>query len=141
MRGGSTAPGRHGLRSKGVGMVIRFFVTFAMWMLLGNWVYDEVRVSFPGAIPVVDRAIDALSIPTHDQWDKEKIAHVVNAVGETVERVGKFSFPDLDEVEQLLGQSADLRVPSLEGNLKAYSAPLFDGSFDEQRAQGNISRF
>lgn len=116
--------------------MVRFLVTFVVWMVFGNWVYDEVQVSFPSVVPSIDRAIEALSVPTHDQWDKEKIASVVSSLGGAVQQVGhKFSFPELEQVEQALNARGSLRVPSLEGNLQAYSAPLFEGMVFEGELQ------
>lgn len=128
--------------------MIRFLVTFSLWMVFGNWVYDEVQVSFPQAVPVIDSTLETLSIPTHDQWDKESIAQflgdaqaVVGAIVKKAEYFGeslsghqeqsRASLGGLDEVEAMLASAADIRVPSLEGDLTRYSAPLFDGNFSE----------
>jgi hypothetical protein len=117
-------------------------------MVFGNWVYDEVQVSFPQAVPIIDSTLETLSIPTHDQWNKESIAQflgdaqaVMGAIvqkaeilGESLtgsQREGRASLGGLDEVEAMLASATDIRVPSLEGDLRAYSAPLFEGNFSE----------
>jgi hypothetical protein len=83
--------------------MIRFGVSFVAWMVFGNWVYDEVKVSFPAAVPAIDSAMDAIAIPTHDQWDKKKIVSAVNQVGTALNKLGVPSFPELADIELALG--------------------------------------
>ena len=79
--------------------MIRFAFSFVAWMVFGNWVYDEVKVSFPSAVPSIHSAMDALAIPTHDQWDKKKIVSAVNDVGAALNKIGVASFPELADIE------------------------------------------
>ena len=82
--------------------MIKFFVSFAAWMIFGNWVYDEVKVSFPSFVPTIDSAMEAVAIPTHDQWDKEKLMGAVNGVGAAI----SMAFPELDAIELKLNTPA-----------------------------------
>jgi hypothetical protein len=79
--------------------MIRFGISFVAWMVFGNWVYDEVKVSFPSAVPTIDSAMEAIAIPTHDQWDKKKLVSAVNEVGSALNKIGVATFPELADIE------------------------------------------
>lgn len=65
-------------------MIIRFFFTMGMYVVLARWMYAETVNMFPDAQPVLDTAISAISIPTHDKWDEEKINAAITKVEEMI---------------------------------------------------------
>ena len=38
------------------------------WVVVGRWCYSEVGLFFPSVLPVIDKTLEAVSLPTHDQW-------------------------------------------------------------------------
>ena len=90
--------------------MVRFVVSFAAWMVFGNWVYDEIQVSFPNAVPFINAAMEKVSIPTHDKWNQERIIGAINSVGSTVNSISGASFPELRKIEQQLDKPSALAM-------------------------------
>ena len=61
-------------------MIIRFFLTMGMYVVLARWMYAEAVTAVPEVQPAIDTALQTISIPTHDNWDKEKINAVLTKV-------------------------------------------------------------
>lgn len=55
-----------------------------MYVVLARWMYAETVNMFPDAQPMLDSAISAISIPTHDKWDQEKINAAIEKVEDMV---------------------------------------------------------
>lgn len=47
---------------------MRILFSLFFWVMVARWGYAELQLSLPGLIPYVDRAVQAMTIPTHDQW-------------------------------------------------------------------------
>ena len=96
--------------------MVRFAFSFLAWMVFGNWVYDEIKVTFPGAVPVVDAAMKKIAIPTHDRWNQQSIAKAVNGVGSALGQLGVGEMPIFKEIE------AKLNAPSVAQRMRASAA-------------------
>ena len=61
--------------------MIRLFFGLFLSVVLARWMYSEVALSFPQAVPLIDYALEVVSIPTHDKWDAEPIREVLGRLG------------------------------------------------------------
>lgn len=43
------------------------------WVVVARWCYSEVGLFFPQALPVIDQALETISLPTHDKWPELQI--------------------------------------------------------------------
>ena len=48
--------------------MIRFIGAFIISLMISNWLYAEFLIFIPGAEPYVNRAVQVMAIPTHDEW-------------------------------------------------------------------------
>lgn len=60
--------------------MVRLVFTFLLTVVVARWMYSEVQVSFPQAVPFIDYALEKVQIPTHDQWDYQKINAFVDEI-------------------------------------------------------------
>lgn len=60
--------------------MLRFLIVFIFSIAITNWAYEEVTMFYPGFEDLVSEVSQAISIPTHDAWDKyldvPKFAHL-----------------------------------------------------------------
>ena len=68
--------------------MIRLAVTFVMYMVVGRWLYSEVQLNFPQAVPSIDYAMEKISIPTHDKWDRKQIDRTLTQIENALQQVG-----------------------------------------------------
>jgi len=38
------------------------------WSTLAKWVYQELKMVLPQALPYLDSLLQAIALPTHDKW-------------------------------------------------------------------------
>ena len=93
--------------------MIRLVAGFLAAVIMARWVYSEVQMSFPFAVPYIDGALETVSIPTHDRWDKEKIKYAAQVVADRVQVTFRAVKAFRDEFKQPLpapaSRSARLR--------------------------------
>lgn len=76
--------------------MIRLVITFLVYMIVGRWIYSEVQLAFPKAVPSVNYALETVAIPTHDKWNGKKVSSFMHKVTAQVEQIG-VSFAKADE--------------------------------------------
>ena len=86
--------------------MVRLAITFFAMVVTARWIYSEVQMSFPRAVPAIDYALEKVQIPTHDKWDREKISEVVQTVaahiGGADSSAERLSAPRLERVTRRL---------------------------------------
>ena len=55
-----------------------------MYVVLARWMYAEAVNMVPAVQPALDTAISVISIPTHDNWNEEKINAAITKVEEMI---------------------------------------------------------
>ena len=63
-------------------MLTRIVFSCFLWIIIGRWIYEEVKILAPSAIPAVDYVLENVQIPTHDKWSKEKFEKVFATLSE-----------------------------------------------------------
>lgn len=53
--------------------MFRFFLSLIFFVVVGRWVYAEAKLAAPGLIPLIDRGLQVVQIPTHDRWSMQAI--------------------------------------------------------------------
>lgn len=48
--------------------MFRFLFSLLFFVVLGKWLYAEVKITAPGVLPIIDRGFEVVQIPTHDRW-------------------------------------------------------------------------
>lgn len=61
-------------------MFLRFFLTMGFYVVLARFMYTETVTYIPESKVYIDSAIEYLTIPPSKEWDKEKIAEVVEKI-------------------------------------------------------------
>jgi hypothetical protein len=51
----------------GLGL-LRFGLKMGFFVVTARWMYAEVALVAPGALPLIDRGLQKIAIPTHDTW-------------------------------------------------------------------------
>jgi len=52
--------------------MIRFLFSLFFYVILARWIYAEAVLFSPDMTPLIDGALETISVPTHDKWDKKK---------------------------------------------------------------------
>ncbi len=60
------------------------FSTLLFSVAVGRWMYAEIGLIMPGALPALDYVLQATSIPTHDKWPKDSMDQLVTAVSSAI---------------------------------------------------------
>ena len=68
--------------------MIRLCFSFFVTVVLARWMYAEVQMVAPGAVPVIDFALQHVQIPTHDRWDKEAINSAFQGISGAIQSLG-----------------------------------------------------
>lgn len=55
----------------------RFLLTMLFYVIVGRWIYAEMNIVCPWAVPSVDRVLVSLEIPTHNSWSEDGIRGIV----------------------------------------------------------------
>lgn len=53
--------------------MVRVIFSMVVWAIAAQWVYNEAKLLTPGLLPYIDAAFSKLQLPTHDQWDADKL--------------------------------------------------------------------
>ncbi len=61
-------------------MILRIISTLLIYVTVGRWIYAEINLLMPGAIPTIDYVLQATSLPTHDKWPKDSMNQLVSAM-------------------------------------------------------------
>ncbi len=48
--------------------LLRFGLKMGFFVVTARWMYAEVALVAPGALPVIDESLKKIAIPTHDTW-------------------------------------------------------------------------
>lgn len=90
--------------------MIRLFFSFFLTVVVARWIYAETKMVVPGAVPVIDFALDKVQIPTHDKWDSKskELTSMVN---------------DLSSLASSLVQPAEAAELD-RGTLRSYGRPV-----------------
>ncbi|MBX7144895.1 MAG: hypothetical protein K1X79_10625 [Oligoflexia bacterium] len=48
--------------------MFRMLFSICLSVVVARWSYSEIKMMWPGAIPLIDYALEKAEIPTHDQW-------------------------------------------------------------------------
>ena len=85
--------------------MLKMLFSSVFYLMVGQWAYNELKVTVPWAVPVVDRIIHAVSLPTHDNWGaaKEILAEVSQQKG----RFAHFKGDLKKEVSRKLNSALD----------------------------------
>lgn len=71
-------------------MLTRIVLSCCFWVIAARWIYAEVQILLPSAIPTIDYALEHIQIPTHDKWPKEHLNKLFAHLSETVKEVKVF---------------------------------------------------
>lgn len=83
-----------GPRKKGL-VMLKLCLTALVTLMVSRWMYAEVSIIVPGAMPVVDAVLDKTSIPTHDHWSKDSMERFYKRLALAYQGVQKaFSEPE-----------------------------------------------
>lgn len=91
--------------------MFRSICSMVLWVVVARWVYAEVALLHPNALPLIDKTLQVLTIPTHDKWPDIKIESpeqrdsvVAANVGAPSRKVQSsqslLSFPSLEMLER-----------------------------------------
>ncbi len=61
--------------------MIRLLFGLFISVVISRWLYSEVALSLPQAVPLIDYALEAVSIPTHDKWRVEPVKDALGLLG------------------------------------------------------------
>jgi len=56
---------------------MRFLFVMLFSVVVAQWGYAEIELNFPSAIPMIDKTLEMIAIPTHDQWGDSKLAEAL----------------------------------------------------------------
>jgi len=56
---------------------MRFLFVMLFSVVIARWGYAEIELNFPSAIPMIDKTLEMVAIPTHDQWGDSKLAEAL----------------------------------------------------------------
>jgi len=56
---------------------MRFLFVMLFSVVVARWGYAEIELNFPSALPMVDKTLEMVAIPTHDQWGDSKLAEAL----------------------------------------------------------------
>lgn len=56
---------------------MRFLFVMLFSVVVARWGYAEIELNFPSAIPMIDKTLEMVAIPTHDQWGDSKLAEAL----------------------------------------------------------------
>lgn len=48
--------------------LLKFGLKMGFFVVTARWMYAEVALVAPGALPLIDRGLQKIAIPTHDTW-------------------------------------------------------------------------
>lgn len=48
--------------------MFRLLFSIFLSVVVARWSYSEVKMMWPGAVPLIDYVLQKVEIPTHDQW-------------------------------------------------------------------------
>lgn len=77
--------------------MLRFVISLLFFCVIGRWLYAELELIYPRAVPAVDRLLAKVEIPTHDQWSREQIARIVQTAISSLEAVQASIESDTDK--------------------------------------------
>jgi len=62
--------------------MLRLLLSFFLTVVVARWVYSEIQLSLPQAVPAIDYVLKKVQIPTHDKWDRKKIEYFFSQLRE-----------------------------------------------------------
>jgi hypothetical protein len=93
--------------------MFRLLLATFFYVTLGRWMYAELTLIVPSALPAIDYALEKVQIPTHDEWDLQAL---LAAAQQLTEHGGSALSSVLSEVErarELQVVTAELTAPNL----------------------------
>ncbi len=57
--------------------MFRFLIACLFYTTVARWGYNEIAMVFPSAVPLIDKAIETIEIPTHDTWSRAALNNYV----------------------------------------------------------------
>lgn len=73
--------------------MFRWLCSFVFTVAAARWIYAEVKLAVPEAMPLIDYSLERLQIPTHDKWSKQALAEALEGAADFLKN------PSLDELQ------------------------------------------
>jgi hypothetical protein len=67
--------------------MLRFLFTLLASITFGRWIYSEVKLVIPSALPTLDFLLQKTEIPTHDQWSQDSLDKIFRVVGTAANQI------------------------------------------------------
>jgi hypothetical protein len=64
--------------------MLKLIFTLVVSVSISRWIYAEVQLVAPAALPALDYVVERTEIPTHNTWSKDSFARVLAGVGKLV---------------------------------------------------------
>lgn len=89
--------------------MFRSIIGFALTVVVARWIYAEIQLAAPFATPLIDALLEKVQIPTHDKWDKEKVAAWIKQAAKSLEDTEAASqFGDNGRLEGEISKTASV---------------------------------
>ncbi|RMD86130.1 MAG: hypothetical protein D6808_03960 [Candidatus Dadabacteria bacterium] len=57
--------------------MLRLLIGMMVTVTVARWMYSEVRLIAPSAIPTIDYVLEKVQIPTHDKWPEGRLYKMI----------------------------------------------------------------
>lgn len=88
--------------------MFRFMFVMLLYVTVARWIYSEISLVVPSAVPAINECLNRLQIPTHDKWDKAAIERLVKSAEQGLQTTSKRS--DRSAPEALPSSSNDEEI-------------------------------
>lgn len=82
----------------------RFLLTCMFYTTIARWGYSEIALMFPSAMPLVNKVVNAVQIPTHNKWSSEKVQGYVDEAEYALKDAGA----SIDDIKEMVNNLKDV---------------------------------